>query len=94
MIMKKSVNLLLASIALISLVFFSFKSFKTPYTIFRAVFSPDGTRLATAGRDGTVRIFLLKIEELIALANSRVTRSLTTAECQQYLHVDACPVQP
>jgi hypothetical protein len=31
---------------------------------------------------------------LIALAKSRVTRSLTTEECQQYLHVEACPAEP
>jgi WD40 repeat protein len=54
-------------------------------------FSPDGTRLATATRDGTARILLLQIDELIALAKSRLTRSLTLEECQRYLHVEACP---
>jgi WD40 repeat protein len=54
-------------------------------------FSPDGTRLATASRDGTMRVYALRLEDLIALAKSRVTRSLTTEECQQYLHVEACP---
>jgi len=29
--------------------------------------------------------------ELIALAKSRLTRSLTTEECQQYLHLEDCP---
>jgi len=57
-------------------------------------FSPDGTRLATMSDDGTVRVYLLKIEELIALAKSRVTRTLTTEECQKYLHVDTCPIEP
>ncbi len=57
-------------------------------------FSPDGTRLATSSRDETVRVYLLKIEELIALARSRLTRSLTDAECKQYLHMDHCPSEP
>jgi hypothetical protein len=29
--------------------------------------------------------------ELIPLAQSRATRSLTTEECRQCLHLDACP---
>jgi WD40 repeat protein/class 3 adenylate cyclase len=53
-------------------------------------FSPDGTRLVTAG-NGTARVYLLRLEELIALAQSRVTRSLTTEECQKYLHLAECP---
>ena len=57
-------------------------------------FSPDGLQLAVASRDGTDRIYLLKIEDLIALAKQRVTRSLTTEECQQYLHVPTCPTVP
>ncbi len=54
-------------------------------------FSPDGTRLATSSVDGAVRIYLLTADELLALAESRVTRSLTREECQEYLHLDACP---
>ena len=57
-------------------------------------FNPDGIRLATAGGDGAVRLYLLRIEDLITLARSRLTRSLTSAECQQYLHVEACPASP
>jgi WD40 repeat protein len=56
--------------------------------------SPDGSQLAVASRDGTARIYLLKIEDLVALAKQRVTRALTTEECQQYLHVTACPDEP
>ena len=60
-------------------------------------FSPDGTRLATGSRGpkerGLLRLYLLKIEDLMALARSRVTRSLTTDECQKYLHVEACPTE-
>jgi len=63
-------------------------------TMLGVSFTPDGRRLITSGADGAVRIYLLKIEELIALAKSRLTRSLTTEECQKYLHVDACPAAP
>jgi WD40 repeat protein len=54
-------------------------------------FSPDGTLLATCGADGTARLYVLPIEKLMALAKTRVTRSLTTEECRQYLHLDECP---
>jgi WD40 repeat protein len=54
-------------------------------------FSPDGTRLATASYDDVVSNWLLSIEELVALARSRLTRTFTEEECRQYLHVEACP---
>jgi WD40 repeat protein len=54
-------------------------------------FSPDGTRLATGGSN-YVRIYLLQIDELVALARSRLVRSWTIEECKTYLHVEACPV--
>jgi WD40 repeat protein len=57
-------------------------------------FSPDGTRLVSAGADGTVRIFVLPIDELMALARSRLTRSLTDAECLRYLNVPSCTAVP
>ncbi len=56
-------------------------------------FSPDGKRLAVGGRLG-ISIFYLQIQDVIALAKSRVTRALTLEECQQYLHVEACPASP
>jgi hypothetical protein len=31
---------------------------------------------------------------VIALAKSRVTRKLTLEECQEYLHMEACPTTP
>jgi WD40 repeat protein/class 3 adenylate cyclase len=56
-------------------------------------FSPDGKRLAVGGASG-IYVFVLPMDELVALAKSRLTRSLTTEECQQYLHVPTCPNNP
>ena len=63
-------------------------------------FTPDGTRLIAGGEDegglvsDSVRVYALELDELVALAKSRVTRSLTTEECQEYLHMDQCPSEP
>jgi WD40 repeat protein len=57
-------------------------------------FSPDGTRLASSSLDGTTRVYTLDLDELVALAQSRLTRWFTPAECQQYLHLDECPPEP
>ncbi len=57
-------------------------------------FSPNGVHLATAGNDGKVRIYTLSLDELIEVAESRLTRSLTEAECQAYLHMETCPTDP
>ena len=59
--------------------------------VFGVSFSPDGNRLATAGADGTVRTYTLRLNDLVALARSRVTRSLTEEECRTFLHMDSCP---
>ena len=53
-----------------------------------------GAHLVVASNDGVVRAFQLRIEDLLALAQTRVTRSLTAAECQKYLHTEQCPAQP
>jgi WD40 repeat protein/class 3 adenylate cyclase len=67
------------------------QTFHAPDGLTGVAFSPDGSELAVASRDGTTRIYLLRIEDLIALAKQRVTRSLTMEECRQYLHLAACP---
>ncbi len=64
-----------------------------PGRIWGVAFSPDGTRLASLGDDVTVRVYVLPIEELEALARSRVTRALTTDECEKY-HLSPRPAQP
>jgi WD40 repeat protein/serine/threonine protein kinase len=57
-------------------------------------FSPAGNHLAVTSRDGSVRIYILPIEELMTLAQFRVTRDLTDEECQRYLHLERCPSSP
>lgn len=46
----------------------------------------SGMWLATKGTDGTIWFYLTQIEDLVALAKNRVGRTLTAAECVQYLH--------
>jgi WD40 repeat protein len=55
------------------------------------VFSDDGTRLVTGGFKGIARVWALDLDDLIALAEDKLTRGFTDAECREYLHVDACP---
>jgi len=65
---------------------------------FDVEFTPDGRRVISATIDEQgrqiVRTYLLRLEDIVALAKSRVTRSLTTEECQKYLHVEVCPTEP
>lgn len=64
--------------------------------VYGVAFQPGegAAHLVVAGNDGLVRVILLKIDELLAVAKSRVTRSLTPAECQKYLHSETCPGAP
>ena len=55
-------------------------------------FTPDDRFLIVGG--DVARIFLLPVDELMNLARSRVTRTLSDSECKQYLHLDQCPAQP
>jgi WD40 repeat protein/basic membrane lipoprotein Med (substrate-binding protein (PBP1-ABC) superfamily) len=50
-------------------------------------FSGDGAALLTVTEDSVVRFHLLRIDDLLALAQARTTRSLSLVECQQYLHL-------
>jgi WD40 repeat protein len=62
--------------------------------VFSVAFSPDGKYVAASGWDGTAHVYVVRPEDLLALARSRVTRSLTTEECQKYLHAETCPAVP
>ena len=53
-------------------------------------FSPDGSRLLASGADGRVSEYILSAEDLIAIAQSRLSRELTEEECQTYLHLPMC----
>ena len=55
------------------------------------VLSPDGTRLASLGTDGLVRVSALALDDLISMAEQRLTRSFTDEECRQFLEQDRCP---
>jgi WD40 repeat protein len=54
-------------------------------------FSLDGKRLITVSDDGNMRTYPLGLEDELALAHSRLTRTWRLEECQQYLHVAQCP---
>jgi WD40 repeat protein len=53
------------------------------------VFSPDGTMVVSGGFDETVRVYkcevCVDVASLLRLAKSRVTRTLTETERQEYL---------
>lgn len=54
-------------------------------------FSPDGTLLAATGGDGVVRIYVLPLDMLVGIAQARLTRNFTDAECTKYLRTETCP---
>ena len=58
-----------------------------PAPVTGVTFSPNGVYLATSG--DAVRVFLLRLDDLVALAEQRTSRSLTADECHQYLHVES-----
>ncbi|MBP1693769.1 MAG: hypothetical protein H6Q37_1652, partial [Chloroflexi bacterium] len=56
--------------------------------------SPDGRRLAVSSFDGAVRVYLLNVNDLVQLAEQRLTRWFTPQECRDFLHTDTCPPKP
>jgi WD40 repeat protein len=59
--------------------------------LFHAAFSPAGERLATAGRDGVVRLYLTQAAALRRLAAEKLVRSWSEEECQLWFRPSACP---
>lgn len=56
-------------------------------------FSPDGDHLASVALDGTMRVWALDLDDLLALARSRVKREFTDAECRAYIGVGCPPAE-
>ena len=54
-------------------------------------FSLDGRRLATGSDDRQAHIYPLQIDDLLAWADSRITRPLTSDECRRYVGRATCP---
>jgi len=52
--------------------------------VMSAVYSPDGQRIVTAGADRIVQIHTTDMDELLQIAESRVTRQLTAEEKEKY----------
>jgi WD40 repeat protein len=53
-------------------------------------FSPDGSMLATEDGNGNVRVWALDLDDLIAIATTKLTRGFSEDECRQYLHLERC----
>jgi WD40 repeat protein len=53
-------------------------------------FSPDGRSLYYVDGAGTIRKYLLDTDQLIQLAEERLTRGFTLDECRQYLGSTEC----
>jgi len=53
-------------------------------------FSPDFDVFYYEDGGGIVRQMPMKVDDMIDLATSLATRSLTDAECREYLHTDGC----
>ena len=62
-----------------------------PEGVFQLAFSADGRLLAASGLNGTVRVYVLPVDDLVSLAHQRLVREMALAECRQYLHLAACP---
>ena len=61
--------------------------------VFGVTFTPDGRHLVTSGGDGEVHVYAVHLGDLITLADARLRRGFTLAECQKYLHVEQCPAE-
>ena len=52
--------------------------------VMSATYSPDGKRIASVGGGGIVQIYTTDMDELLKIAESRVTRQLTAEEKERY----------
>jgi hypothetical protein len=61
--------------------------------LFDVAFTPDG-KIVIASGEGFAVGYIVDLDELIRLANARVTRWFNPDECRQYLHTETCPAAP
>jgi serine/threonine protein kinase/WD40 repeat protein/class 3 adenylate cyclase len=54
-------------------------------------FDGSGQLLATIEANRIARVWTLDLDQLIGIANERLTRDFTDDECRTYLHVEQCP---
>lgn len=57
----------------------------------RLRFSPDGRHLAIGDGELGVTVLAVELDELVATARRRLTRSWTLDECRRHLDLDTCP---
>ena len=62
----------------------------TERAVWRVGLDPSGRRLLSFDESGVARVWTLDQDELVSIAGSRLTRSLTDAECRRYLDADTC----
>jgi hypothetical protein len=53
-------------------------------------YSPGGRRLAATGPNGATTVYILDVDELVATARARLTRTWTVRECEQYRLGETC----
>jgi DNA-binding SARP family transcriptional activator/WD40 repeat protein len=63
---------------------------REPIDASTAHFNADGSAISVVYADGRILGYPIALDRAIAIARSRVTRSLTDDECRQYLHVATC----
>jgi DNA-binding SARP family transcriptional activator/WD40 repeat protein len=61
-------------------------SLRAPSPVTQLAFDEAGDRLLAIDETGVARVWTLDIDHLLAIAESRLTRELTDAECRRYLH--------
>lgn len=61
-------------------------------SIYGMALHPDGNHVAL-GTDHAIFVVTRSIDELVALAKAKLTRTWTLEECQKFLHLNACAPQ-
>lgn len=62
-----------------------------PTEVYSVAFSPDGRHIVSAAGDGIARVFLLLLEDALALSSEHTIRSPSAEECAYYLLTGGCP---